>query len=150
MEHSSPDALIEFLAPYPEHVQQLTLQGRRFLLERLSPVSEIFWDATQAVCSGFTYTHGTRDNFINLAVYPKHVTLIFPWGTRLDDPEQRLKGEGNRVRHIRLTGMETLEDPYVLGLIEQAQHQATRPPEPLEPITIVKIMNGPKRRPISQ
>lgn len=113
----------------------------------LSPVSEIFYDANSAVCAGFVYTDSVRDSFVNFAVYSDHVTLIFQWGVNLGDPEGRLKGGGNQVRHIRLVGMETLKDPYVVGLIEQASDQAKRPNGPIKPQTIVKVMKGIKRRP---
>jgi len=140
-------ALQEFLAPYPPEVQQMALAARERLAELVGPATEHFWDATQAVCAGFTYTHETKHNFINIAVYAKHVTLIFPWGVRLTDPEKRLCGEGNQVRNIRLLSLDDLHDPYVIDLIRQAQAGAVRPAEPLEPITIVKVMKGPKRRP---
>ncbi len=142
-----PTKLIEFLAPYPPAVQAATLAARLRLIEIIGPSNEIFWDATQAVCSGFCFTHNTSDNFINLAVYPKHVTLIFPWGARLEDPEGRLRGDGSRVRNLRLTEPGMLEDPYFLRLIEDSIAMAKRPPAPLELIQIVKVMRGPKKRP---
>jgi hypothetical protein len=142
-----PTELKEFLIPYPADIQELTLAGRMLFLKMLYPVSEIFYDANSAVCSGFTYTDKATGNFVNLAVFADHVTLIFPHGINLSDPGQRLKGEGNQVRHIRLAGLETLEDPYVVNLVLQASEQAVRPLEPLEPDTIVKHMKGVKRRP---
>lgn len=147
MDAGEPHELIEFLQPYPDAVQALTLEARRALLAMLEPASEIIWDATNAVCNGFTFTESTNDCFFNLAVYGDHVTLIFPWGVNLIDSEQRLRGQGSRVRNIRMAGIETLQDPYVVDLILQAQRQAKRPSYPLEPQRIVKVMNGPKRRP---
>jgi len=142
--------LVEFLAPYPETVRELTLDSRMLLLDLLYPTNEIFYDAISAVCSGFVYTEKVRDSFVNLAVYSDHVTLIFQYGVNLTDPESRLKGSGNQVRHIRLTGLETLQDPYVVDLIRQSSENATRPTEPMKPVQIVKEMNGPKRRPKAQ
>lgn len=150
MNPPEPTELIEFLAPYPHDVQELTLKGREFLYEMLFPVSEIFYDANSAVCAGFLYTDSVRDSFVNFAVYSDHVTLIFQWGVNLDDPQGRLNGAGNQVRHIRLVGMETLKDPYVLGLITQASDRAKRPNGPFAPQTIVKVMKGNKRRPSPQ
>jgi hypothetical protein len=111
------------------------------------PVREIHWDATQAVCAGFLYTDKSRDSFVNFATYANHVTLVFQWGVRLSDPEGRLNGSGNQVRHLRLAGMETLRDPYVLDLIREAADLAPRPEGPVEHAIIVKVMQGPKRRP---
>ncbi len=139
--------LVEFLAPYPEHVRALTLAAREELHTLVGPASDLFFDATQAVCSGFSYTGHPRDNFVNLAVYSDHVTLIFPFGAFLDDPDKRMKGEGKQVRNIRLAGLETLRDPYVVGLIRQCQDRAVRPDAPIEPVQYVKVYEGPKRRP---
>ncbi len=144
----TPPALIEFLAPYPEEVQSLTLEVRRFLVERYWPVSEVIWDATQAVCAAISFTGESKDSPVNLAVYAKHVTLIFSRGVDLDDPEGRLRGEGTQVRNLRLVeAMSTLQDPYILGLIDQACARASRPAQPVEPKVVVKVMKGPKRRP---
>lgn len=142
-----PDELVEFLAPYPVEIRELTLGARLRLHELVGPASDLFFDATTAVCAGLSFTGEPRDNFINLAVYANHVSLIFPWGVRLDDPEGRLRGEGSQVRNIRLQGLETLHDPYVVGLIEQAAEQAVKPGEPVPPIKYVKVYKGPKRRP---
>ena len=142
--------LVEFLQPYPPEVQRLTLEARKILLEMLSPVVELVYDATNAVCDGFAYTEKMRDSFVNLAVYSDHVTLVFQWGVRLEDPEKRLKGGGNQVRHLRLEGAETLRDPYVVGLIEQAANNAPRPSTEVEPKTLVKVYAGPKRRPVGE
>ena len=143
-----PAELIEFLAPYPPEIQELTLAARLRLHEIVGSASDLFFDATTAVCSGLSYTGDYRDNIVNLAVFAKHVTLIFPWGARMDDPMKRMKGEGNQVRNIRLAGLETLSDPYVVGLIQQAMAMSKRPPEPIEPVKYVKVYKGPKRRPV--
>ena len=145
--NDDPAVLVNFLAPYPPAVQELTLLARRELHAMLGPVSDLLFDATQAVCSGFSYTGEPRDNFVNLAVYSDHVTLIFPWGVHLIDPEGRLRGEGKQVRNMRLKGIETLRDPYVIDLIRQCQDRAVRPTQPIEPVQYVKVCDGPKRRP---
>ena len=147
MSYRKPVELIEFLQPYPAEVQDLTLQARIVLLDLLGPISEIFYDACSAVCSGFTHTGEVRDCFVNLAVYSDHVTLIFGFGATLLDPDRRMKGNGNQVRNIRLKGLETLSDPYVVSLVLQASELAPRPLEPIEPKVVVKTMKGTKRRP---
>jgi len=144
----NPPILAEFLAPYPDAVRETAYTARKILYSRFAPVTEIFYDATQAVCLGFTYTDHERDNFINLAVYAKHVSLIFPYGAQLHDPEGRLKGDGARVRHIRLSSTQDLQDEYLSALIEQSRKSAVIPKDPLPETTIVKSMKGPKKRPM--
>ncbi|MBS1706769.1 MAG: hypothetical protein JST40_12935 [Armatimonadetes bacterium] len=139
--------LVEFLTPYPESVQELAIEARNRLQEIAGPANDLYFDATSAVSAGLSYTGHPRDNFINIAVYSKHVTLIFPFGARLTDPELRLKGEGKQIRNLRLDGIETLNDLYVVDLILQSVQFAARPPEPIAPPTFVKVYSGPKRRP---
>ncbi len=147
MEFREPTELIEFLEPYPGQVVDLALQARLVLLEMYWPVSEIYYDANSAVCSGFTYTGRVSDNFVNLAVYADHVTLIFQKGVHLNDPHGLLKGGGNQVRHIRLAGIETLRQAAVIELLSLAAIQAPGSRGGTEPTVIIKVMKGRKRRP---
>jgi hypothetical protein len=139
--------LEEFLAPYPDHVVKTMLEGRTVLLEMLSPVVELQFDATSAVCDGFSYLPSVRGSFVNFAAYANHVTLVFGYGVGLSDPEGRLNGNGNQVRHIRLKDAQDLQDPYIVGLIQQASDAAVRPQGEVVPDLIVKVYEGPKRRP---
>ena len=142
-----PVELIEFLAPYPTQVQDQALRARKFLFDLLSPVTELHFDATAAVCAGFAYTTKTQEIFVNIAVYSDHITLVFGYGATLNDPQHRLKGEGSRVRHIRLKSDEDLKDPYVLDLIRQSSEAAKGRFDPAPPSRIIKVYSGPKRRP---
>jgi hypothetical protein len=139
--------LEEFLIPYPEHVVQTMLEARTILLKMLSPVSELWFDATTAVCDGFAYVPTVKGTFVNTAAYSDHVTLIFGYGAFLSDPEKRLKGEGKQVRNYRLKSSQDLQDPYIIDLIRQAAANAPRPDGKIEPTLVVKIYEGPKRRP---
>jgi hypothetical protein len=139
--------LVSFLAPYPPAVRDLFLAGRSLLLRRLRPVVELHYDATSAVGAGFAYTGDLKGLFVNLAAYSNHVTLVFMWGVKLKDREGRLRGEGKQVRHLRLAGLETLRDPYVLDLVDQASKNAPRPEGKVKNAIVVKVYKGPKRRP---
>ncbi|HEY3783000.1 MAG TPA: DUF1801 domain-containing protein [Fimbriimonadaceae bacterium] len=141
--------LINFLAPYPDHVVEIMLECRSILLKMLSPIIELQFDATAAVCDGFSYLPNAKGVFVNTAAYSDHATLIFGYGAGLNDPEGRLKGGGKQVRHIRLKSSEDLNDPYVIGLIQQASATATRHADEVVPEVIVKIYEGAKRRPKS-
>jgi hypothetical protein len=145
-----PIDLVKFLAPYPPEVRKLFLAGRALLLRRLRPVIELHYDATSAVGAGFAYTGNLKGLFVNLAAYADHVTLVFMWGIKLRDPEGRLRGEGKQVRHMRLAGIATLRDPYVLDLVDQASANAPRPVSRVRHDIVVKVYKGPKRRPKSK
>ncbi len=139
-----------YLIPYPDNVRNLMLKGRQQLLEKLSPIVEMHYDATSAVCAGFITTGDLKGLFVNFAAYPKHVTLVFNFGVHLQDPEGRLNGEGKQIRHLRLKGIEDLSDPYLIDLILQSRANAPIPDQPLEHRIVTKVYAGPKRRPQNQ
>jgi len=144
---SDPPELLEFLTPYSPEIQALSLQLRRRLLELLPPCIEIVWDATNTVGSSFGFTEKNRDHFIHLPAYTHYVNLGFSFGASLHDPEGRLVGSGARIRHIRINKLEDFENPYVLDLIQQAHHSAPHAGQVVEPRTLIRVMDGPKRRP---
>ena len=53
-----------FLIPYPEHVRSLMIEGRALLLSRLQPIIEMHYDATSAVCAGFSTTGDLKGLFV--------------------------------------------------------------------------------------
>lgn len=144
---SEPPELIEFLAPFSPEIQTLARHLRRRMLELLPPCIEIVWDATNTVGSTFGFTEKNRDHFIHLPAYTAYVNLGFSFGTSLHDPEGRLDGSGARIRHLRINKAEELEDPYVLDLIQQAHRCAPYSGDLVEPKTLIRVMEGPKRRP---
>ncbi len=137
--------LASFLANHAPEIRDLVFAAQKVFQELCGPASNFYFDATSAVCAGIGYTHKWQDSFVNTATYAKHVTLIFSNGVSLPDPEARLKGEGVRVRNIRLKEITDLDDPYLRGLILEAAARARRPSEPIEPIEYVKVYEGPRR-----
>ena len=142
----STEELEGFLAVYEPKVQQIALESRLRLAKVVGPANEFVFDATSAVCVAFGFTEKWRESFVNIAVYPKHVTLVFGWGSELSDPEKRLKGEGKQVRHIRLVPPEILDDPYVVALIHEAASKAAKSDDAKEYTKTIKVYEGPKRR----
>lgn len=146
MDLPEPPEFVEFLAPYPAATQELARALRQKLVALLPPCIETVWDATNAVGVAYGFTEKNADHFVHLPVYTKYVNIGFSQGASLEDPHRKLKGTGSRIRHVRLDKIEDLDDA-VVALINQAVARASRPPE-LEPArTIIRIMNGPKRRP---
>lgn len=142
-----PPEYLEFLAPYPEETQLLARGLRAKLVQLLPPCIELMWDATNTVGPSFGFTDKNRDHFVHLPAYTKYVNIGFTNGTSLTDPEKRLQGSGAKIRHIKLTKVEDLDDPYLQDLIQQAAQLATKPNEIVEPRTLIRVMEGPKRRP---
>lgn len=142
-----PPEFLEFLAPYPSATQDLARTLRQRLLEFLPPCVEIIWDATNTVGISVGFTEKNSDHFIHLPAYTSYVNLGFSHGALLDDPEGRLQGTGARIRHIRISDADQLDDPYVQRLIAQAHQAARQSPTPVEPRSLIRVMSGPKRRP---
>ncbi|MBS1721266.1 MAG: DUF1801 domain-containing protein [Armatimonadetes bacterium] len=142
-----PPEYAEFLAPYPAATQALARGLREKLVAMLPPCIEILWDATNTAGPSYGFTDRNADHFIHLPTYTSYVNIGFTKGTQLDDPEGRLVGFGASIRHIRLTRVADLDDPYVQGLVRQACDLAPIGPDPITPRTVIRVMNGPKRRP---
>lgn len=145
--HPEPPEYLEFLEPYPAKTVELARGLRQVILDILPPCVEIIWDATNTVGPSYGFTDKNRDHFIHLPTYTSYVNIGFTNGTSLDDPENRLVGTGAKIRHIRLNQVSDLHAPYVRNLIEQAVASAVRPNTPIESSTVIRQMEGPKRRP---
>lgn len=145
MELPEPPELLAFLAPYPAATQILARELRAKLVTLLPDCIETIWDATNTVGPSYGFTDKNTDHFIHLPAYTKYVNLGFSQGASLNNPEGRLQGSGARIRHIRLNRVEDLDDPYVISLIHQAVAQAN--PRPVNPQTLIRVMDGAKRRP---
>ncbi|MBI1332437.1 MAG: hypothetical protein GC165_06125 [Armatimonadetes bacterium] len=145
--HPEPREYLEFIACYSPELQALHRAARQRLLDLLPSVIELMFDATQAVTTGFSFTEKSRDHFIHLPMYGKGINLGFNHGAKLHDPEGRLIGTGSQVRHLKLRDLAVLDDPYVLDLIEQSMALAPKPDGEVEPKTVIRVMEGAKRRP---
>ncbi len=139
--------LVEFLQAYEPEIRSLYLATRELVARYAPEATETVWDANSTVATGPTYTHSHSKGFIHIGAYRDHVNLGFNWGINLDDPEGRLQGSGNQIRHISIKKLSDLDDPYVVFLIGQAESKAFRPNPPMEARTIIRVMAGKKRRP---
>ena len=116
-------------------------------MDILPPCVEIIWDAINTVGPSYGFTEKNSDHFIHLPVYTTYVNIGFTKGAFLDDPERRLLGSGARIRHIKLTRAEDMDDPYIRDLVRQAVESAVQSREPVEARSLVRVMDGKKRRP---
>jgi len=133
------------LEPYPKTVQKQAIDGTWKLAQRFKPADLLVYDNYNFVVSGFTLTGRPSDGFISLAVAWDHVTICFLQGALLPDPKKKLKGEGKIVRSYQLEGIETLDEPYISNLIDQALAQAKKGGSNSK--AILKSVSAKKRRP---
>jgi hypothetical protein len=55
-----------------------------------------------------------------MKAYPKHVDIGFWRGTEMDDPKKVLTGDGERMRHIKITSVEEIPADALRDLVKQA------------------------------
>jgi hypothetical protein len=55
-----------------------------------------------------------------MKAYPKHVDIGFWRGTEMDDPKKVLTGEGERMRHIKITSVDEIPADALRELVKQA------------------------------
>lgn len=55
-----------------------------------------------------------------MKAYPKHVNIGFWRGTEMDDPNKVLEGDGERMRHIKVTSVDEIPADALRDLVKQA------------------------------
>ncbi|HET7082214.1 MAG TPA: DUF1801 domain-containing protein [Candidatus Limnocylindria bacterium] len=55
-----------------------------------------------------------------MKAYPKHVDIGFWRGTEMDDPKKVLTGDGERMRHIKITSVDDIPADALVDLVKQA------------------------------
>ena len=55
-----------------------------------------------------------------MKAYPKHVNIGFWSGTEMDDPKKVLQGDGERMRHIKITTVDEIPADALRELVKQA------------------------------
>jgi hypothetical protein len=139
--------LAAFLAKYTPEIVAQTEAVLAKMRARLPGAVEMVYDNYAALVIGFGAEDRPREAVFSIAVYPDHVTLVFIWGVDLFDPDKLLRGGGNQVRHIRLAGPETLDEPAVQALMTEAIARSARPFDDTQPGRMVIRMIAPKQRP---
>lgn len=122
-------------------------------LRRLVPGAHILiYDNYNALVVGFGPGDKASEAILSIALYPRWISLFFLQGSGLPDPEGLLKGTGSQVRHLILRNSQTLEEPAVIALIDEALKRAKKPINPSsDGIVEVRSIseNQRPRRPVS-
>lgn len=147
MKPSPEDALAGFIAKYNPEIAALAHAALAKMRALLPGAVEMVYDNYAALVIGFGAEERPREAVFSIAVYPDHVTLVFIWGAGLFDPDKLLRGGGNQVRHIRLDGPETFDDPAVQALMAEAIARSARPFDDTQPGRMVIRAVAPKQRP---
>jgi hypothetical protein len=134
---------LEQLAALGGQTEELALSVRTMVLEEAADASEIRYEVANAVSIGYSFTGRPGDLFLHIAAYASWVNLGFNEGAALADPARILRGEGMKIRYIRISSLADLERPFVRRFVQQAA-TAARKPVAVDPRTVVKALKERK------
>lgn len=139
--------LDSFIDKFTPEVAALT----RALLEkaraRIPGAQILVYDNYNALAIGFARSDKAGEAILSFAVMPRWVTLCFLWGVHLADPHRLLKGDGSRVRHVRLHAPEGFDDPRIQALIDEALGATEWSIDPAAPQRLIIKSISAKQRP---
>jgi hypothetical protein len=139
--------LDSFIDKFTPEVAALTRSLLARMKARIPGAVIPVYDNYNALAIGFGAGDRVQDVILSLAVMPRWVTLCFTWGVHLADPHGLLRGDGSRVRHVRLLADDALEDSRIDALIADALDKADRPIDPSQPHRLVIKMVSARQRP---
>ena len=139
--------LSRFLAKY---TPKIAAQARRALAKmrkRLPGSTEMVYDNYNGLVIGFGPTDKPSLAIFSILLMPNHVTLCFLQGASMPDPNHRLSGSGNLVRHVRLIPPSILDDPEIVDLMNAALYRAKIPIDPKARRQLIIKAISAKQRP---
>jgi hypothetical protein len=139
--------LDSFLAKFTPEVDALTRGLLEKMKARVPGATIMVYDNYNALAIGFCADDKPSHAVLSLAVMPRWVTLCFLFGKGLPDPHGLLKGEGSRVRHVRLHSVEAIDDPRVDAMIGEAIERSEPPFDPAAEQRLVIKSVSAKQRP---
>jgi len=118
-----PKELVELLGTYDRGVQELALSLREVVIEEMAPCWEQIYEVyTISVVYGSTQK--AKDAVLYVAVSKDHVNLGFFRGARLSNRHRLFEGEGKQMRHIKIRGIDDVENPALRDYIQEACERA--------------------------
>ncbi|HEY5710956.1 MAG TPA: hypothetical protein VIT38_03585 [Allosphingosinicella sp.] len=136
-----------FIDKFTPQVAALTRALLAKAKARIPGATILVYDNYNALAIGFGPSEKAGEAILSLAVMPRWVTLCFLWGASLSDPHKLLKGDGSRVRNVRLHEPEAFDDPRIQALIAEALASADRPIDPAAGQTLIIKSISAKQRP---
>jgi hypothetical protein len=125
---ASPTAQLKaFLSKFSPEIAARGNAILKKMRARYPTALELVYDNYNALAIGFCPSERVSEVIFSIALYPNWINLFFLQGKGLPDPKKLLQGEGNLVRHIRLTSPDTLDDPDVVALMKTAVARAKVP-----------------------
>jgi hypothetical protein len=121
--------LLGFLEAYDRPIADLALSLREIILEEVPDASESIYQL-YTVAIWFGFSGRMKDMFCYITTNARHISLGFPRGSTLPDPNRALEGDGKAMRHIKFATQGELERSfvrrYIRASIEQLGESASR------------------------
>jgi uncharacterized protein DUF1801 len=117
-----PRKLLGVLRRADPAVRSLAFGLRDVVLDEIAPCHEHAFAMKNKAMLLFAATDRVLEDCIcQIAVFAKHVTLAFPRGVDLHDPDGILRGSGKAFRHVRVERPSDLQRPAIRALLRQAR-----------------------------
>jgi hypothetical protein len=143
--------LAAFIDKFTPEIASLTKAVLAKMRARYPTALELVYDNYNALAIGFGPAGRPSEAIFSIAVFPKWISLFFlqaqKASTPLPDPEKRLQGSGNVVKHIRLDSPATLDEPAVRALMQEAAARAVVPFDPRNKHRLIIKSISAKQRP---
>ena len=144
---SPKEQLDSFFVKYDPAIEAFARQVLVKLRKRLPGAVEMVYDNYNGLVIGFGPNDQPSLAIFSIVLFPRWVTLCFLQGAKLPDPQRRLQGQGNVVRHLRLETLAVLDDPEVENLMNLALHRAKVPLDPKNRRQLIIKSISAKQRP---
>lgn len=126
--------LASFIQKFTPEIATLATTVLAKMRTRYPTALELVYDNYNALAIGFGPSERASEAIFSIAVFPRWISLFFlqaqKAATALPDPDKRLQGSGKVVKHIRLASAETLDEPAVRTLMQEAEARAAVPLDP--------------------
>ncbi|MHB1935326.1 MAG: hypothetical protein ACYCOR_01925 [Acidobacteriaceae bacterium] len=119
-----------FLGKYSSEIASRAQTILKKMRVRYPTALELVYDNYNALAIGFSPTERPSEVIFSIVLYPNWVSLFFLQAKGLPDPKDLLQGTGKQVAHIRLPTPDTLDDPAVAALMQEAAARAKVPFDP--------------------
>jgi hypothetical protein len=116
--------LNSFLVKFTPEIEKRARRALVKMRKRLPNAIEFVYDNYNALVCGFGPNERPSDAILSIAIFPRKVSLCFLQGAKLPDPNKRLRGSGNVTRGMELESPDTLDDPQIRSLMDEALRRA--------------------------
>jgi hypothetical protein len=139
--------LNSFLAKFTPEIEKRARRALVKMRKRLPNAIEFVYDNYNALVCGFGPNERPSDAIFSIAIFPRKVSLCFLQGAKLPDPHKRLRGSGNVVRGMELESPDTLDDPQIRLLMDEALRRAKVRTNPEQKRKLIIRSISEKQRP---